>query len=146
MGSNWVNALDACAAAGVIDYDAPSFILGKNPRYIGHPEFESLPLKNNCLLPPGTKLNDLPQTDTYNSSGNNEFIQNPAWKKILFAGILLTGIIAGGIGISKIGKFNIPKISLPKFPSVKAKITNTVKTAYNIVKSSVAGIFKKIKP
>ena len=44
MSSNWVNALDACAAAGVIDYDAPSFILGKQPRYAGHPEFEKLPL------------------------------------------------------------------------------------------------------
>ena len=72
MSSNWVNALDACAAAGVIDYDAPAFISGKTPRYIGHPEFEKLPLKNDFLLPKGIKMKDLLKSFVFAANGRNK--------------------------------------------------------------------------
>lgn len=114
MSSNWVNALDACAAAGIIDYDAPAFIMGQSPRYIGHPDFERLPLKNDYLLPPGVKLTELPSIDTYGNPEDKPLIQNPLWKKVLFGAITIASLIAAGIGVTKLGKIKIPDLKINK--------------------------------
>ena len=39
MYSNWVNVLDNLAAGGVIDFDAPAYLLDQPARYVGHPKF-----------------------------------------------------------------------------------------------------------
>lgn len=135
MSSNWVNALDACAAAGVIDYDAPSFISGKKPRYIGHPNFENLPLKNDFLLPQGIKMRNVPTLDTFNQD-DSTMVNNPTWKKVLFGIIAGCGIIAGALAIKKVANIKLPKIEikLPKMREIKIKI---LKLAKNL------GIYKK---
>ncbi len=140
MSSNWVNALDACAASGVIDYDAPSFILGRNPRYVGHPEFEKLPLKNDCLLPPGIKLNDLPAIDSYNNSEDRPLVENPAWKKVLFGAIVLASLIAGSIGFAKFGKLKMPDMG-----KISSNITNIAKKSWQYTKKTFEFLMSKIR-
>lgn len=117
MSSNWVNALDACAAAGIIDYDAPAFLTGTKPRYAGHPELEKLPIKNDFLLLPGIKMNGIPAFDTYTNSEDKPMINNPTWKKILFGVIAAAGAVTAAIAI-KTGKLKLPKIDI-KLPSMK---------------------------
>jgi len=148
MSSNWVNALDACAAAGVIDYDAPAFITGKQPRYVGHPQMESLPLKNDFLLPPGIKLKDVPAFDTYKNPEDRPLVQNPTWKKVLFGVIAAAGLIACGIGLSKLHKLKMPKISTSSinFKNIKNGIVKVAKKLWNYVKAPFLFIAKKIKP
>lgn len=129
MSSNWVNALDACAAAGVIDYDAPAFISGKTPRYIGHPEFEKLPLKNDFLLPKGIKMKDIPSFDTYTNTEDKSMVNNPTWKKVLFGIIAIGAVIAGALAIRKAGSIKLPEIDLklPKMKELKIKILKFAK-------------------
>lgn len=86
---SWSMALDNLAAGGVIDFDAPSFILGQKPRYVGHPEMEQLPTALPDLLPPGVKLKDIPRKDSFDSS---DPIKTPKWKKWLFGGLLAVGV------------------------------------------------------
>lgn len=92
MSSNWVGALDNLAAGGVIDFDAPAFILDKQPRYIGNPRLDRLPLESE-VLPPGIQMKKLPEIDEF--SKDEGYIQNPAWKKWAFGGLVLT--VIGGI-------------------------------------------------
>ena len=68
MSSNWVSALDNLAAGGVIDFDAPAYLLNQPARYVGHPKFSELPMTEISLLPDGVKLKDLPNVDEFNNS------------------------------------------------------------------------------
>lgn len=135
MALDWISALDMCAANGIIDYDAPADILGQAPRYVGHPNFETMPLTPTALLPEGTKLSPLPQTDEFVSKDDN-LIQNPKWKKWLF-GIGATVAVGGAVVASLIskGKIKIPAC-LKNFGS---KIKNAVKTPFTWIASK----FKK---
>lgn len=36
--SNWATNLDMLAQEGVISFDAPSFVMGQKPRYVGNPK------------------------------------------------------------------------------------------------------------
>ncbi|MDY6310594.1 MAG: hypothetical protein SPL73_08730 [Cyanobacteriota bacterium] len=140
---NWVNALDWCAASGVIDYDAPAFILGQNPRYVGHPVPEQIPMHNISLLPPNIKLKDVPDTDTFENS-DGKLVHNPLWKKILFGAIAVAGVIGGGIGLSKLKKVKMPKISMPKL-NIKnhlTKVWNFIKKPFTFIKTKLAKVFK----
>ena len=107
MSSNWIGALDGLAAGGVIDFDAPAFILDQKPRYMGHPQFERLPLEPD-LLPPGVKLKDVPQFDEF--SKDDKLVQNPRWKKWLFGGLLVSGLAGLGIAIARGKGIKMPKI------------------------------------
>ena len=143
--SDWVMALDNLAASGVIDYDAPAFILGQQPRYIGHPDLASLSVQNPAYLQ-GTKIKSL-QADSFQN--NNNLVQNPKWKKILFAGVAVGGtlLIAASlislkrkIKLPKFLKFKSPQINTPKFTAIKnfgQKILSFVKKPINWVKTKL---------
>lgn len=151
MSSNWVNALDACAAAGIIDYDAPAFLNGTNPRYIGHPQWEELPLKNDYLMPKGIKLKDVPPMDTYGNPEDKPLVNNPAWKKVLFGVVATAGLIAGAILLGKQGKkikmpsFKAPKIKLPSITKFKSGITDIAKKVWKPIKTTFIWVSSKIK-
>jgi len=104
MDSNWVTHLDALAAGGVIDFDAPAFLLDQNPRYIGHPDMERLPMQTPMYLPEGIKLKDVPDTDILEKSENKNLVNNPTWKKVLFGGLLTLGGLFGGFKLFKLFK------------------------------------------
>ena len=134
MGLDWISALDACAANGLIDYDAPADILGQQPRYVGHPNFETLPLTPTALLPEGTKLPDAPQTDEFVPQSNN-LVENPSWKKWLF-GIGATVAIGGSILAALISK---GKIKIP------AGVKSFGTKAWNVIKTPFTWIASKFK-
>ena len=135
MGLDWISALDACAANGILDYDAPADILGQQPRYVGHPNFENLPLTPTALLPEGTKLPEMPKTDEFVPQNNN-LIENPSWKKWLF-GIGATVAIGGSILATLISK---GKIKIPAgVKTFSSKIWNAIKAPFTWIASK----FKK---
>lgn len=110
MAMDWVYALDVCAANGILDYDAPADILGEKARYVGHPDINTVPTIPSALLPSGTKLPDMPESDEFiNPKKNDNLVENPAWKKWLFGigtAVVIGGTILGTL-ISK-GKIKIP--------------------------------------
>ena len=69
---SWINDLDSLASSGVIAFDAPAYILGKQPRYYGNPAFYNIPDE----FP---KMQPQPQKDEFDSG------VNPKWKKTLFS-------------------------------------------------------------
>lgn len=135
MTLDWISALDACAANGIIDYDAPADILGQDPRYIGHPDFNKIPMVPTNLLPEGTKLPDMPKTDEFVPQSNN-LIENPSWKKWLF-GIGATVAVGGSILAALISK---GKIKIPAgVKSLGSKVWNAIKAPFTWIASK----FKK---
>ncbi|MBR1460391.1 hypothetical protein IJ596_02000 [bacterium] len=131
MSQNWVMALDNLAACGVLDYDAPAFLLGQAPRYAGNPTIKELPCTIPGYQPHGVKMNPL-CSDTYENDGN--LVHNPKWKKLLFAGVAIGGslLIAASlltlkrkIKLPKLPKIKMPKLKMPKFLSgIKTKVSN----------------------
>jgi hypothetical protein len=106
MDTGWVNALDACAAAGIINYDAPADILGQKPRYVGSPNANEIPTK---ILTDNIKIKTSPATDEFQTQDEN-LVQNPKWKKVLFGVLALGGILATTLTILvKKGKIKLPK-------------------------------------
>ena len=129
--SQWVNALDACAAAGILDYDAPAAILGQPPRYMGSPQFEA------PLLPPGTKMHQQPNSDELDRSSN--LVKNPTWKKWLMGAITVIGAIALTTwAIANKGKINLTTIKTG-MKNFGTKIWNGIKSPFKWI----AGKFKK---
>jgi hypothetical protein len=106
MDTGWVNALDACAAAGIIEYDAPADILGQKPRYVGSPKASEIPTK---LLTDDVKIKTSPETDEFQTQ-DSTLVKNPKWKKVLF-GVLALGAIVGTTLtiLFKKGKIKLPK-------------------------------------
>lgn len=135
MVLDWVTALDMCAANGIIDYDAPADILGQQPRYVGHPNFETLPLSPTALLPEGTKLPQSPQGDEFISQNGN-LVENPSWKKWLF-GLGTAGVIGGSILAALVRKGTI------KIPAGLKNIDSTVLTKIKTPFVWIASKFKK---
>ncbi len=134
MALDWVYALDMCAAHGILNYDAPADILGQDARYVGHPNFETLPMTPTALLPEGTKLPAMPQTDEFVPQSNN-LIENPSWKKWLF-GIGAAVAIGGSILTALVSK---GKIKIP------AGVKNLGTKAWNAVKAPFVWIASKFK-
>ena len=133
MSLDWISALDMCAANGILDYDAPADILGQDPRYVGHPDFNKLPMVPT-LLPEGTKLPDMPKTDEFVPQNDN-LIENPAWKKRLF-GAGATVAVGGSILAALISK---GKIKIP------ASVKNLGSTVWNAIKTPFTWIASKFK-
>ncbi len=94
MALNWVFALDSLAANGVIDYDAAAYILDQPARFVGNPAMVDLPMTDISLLPPGTKLKDIPNVDEYENSNKKGLVQPKRWKKWAFASVLLLSAAA----------------------------------------------------
>jgi len=146
MGLEWVYPMDALAAGGVIDFDAPAFILDKPSRYAGSPGFEDIAnLDNSNLLPKGTKIKDQPKSDEYAPGSKDN--RNPAWKKWLAGGAVIA--LAAGLGLkglSKAGKIKLPKIRFPDMSKARAYIKNACSKVLNVIKKPfvwIAGKFKK---
>lgn len=133
MTLDWISALDACAANGILDYDAPADILGQDPRYVGHPDFNKIPMVPT-LLPEGTKLPDMPKTDEFVPQNGN-LVENPTWKKWLF-GIGATVAAGGAILAALISK---GKIKIP------ASVKNLGSTVWNAIKTPFTWIASKFK-
>ena len=95
---SWINDLDACASAGVISFDAPAYIKGVPPRYVGNPDITYLP----DYLPAAPK----PAKDEFTRSTDPH--NNPTWKKVLLGAILAGTGIAAVIGGKKL--FKNPKL------------------------------------
>ena len=121
MSLDWISALDACAANGILNYDAPADILGQDPRYVGHPNFEKMPMVPT-LLPEGTKLPEMPETDEFVPQNGN-LVENPSWKKWLF-GIGATVAAGGAILAALVSK---GKIKIP------ASVKNLGSTVWNAI-------------
>lgn len=132
MALNWVFALDSLAANGVIDYDAPAYILDQPARYVGNPSMTDLPMTDISLLPPGTKLKDIPNIDEYENSNKKGLVQPKRWKKWAFASVLLLGAV--GIIFRK-------KLSALNMKNIKAFAS----TAWNYIKKPFQGIGAKFK-
>ena len=73
MTYNWAANLDMLAQNGVLDYDAPSYITGQKPRYVGSPDI--IPSPYGGAVP-------VPQTPIYMGTrvGENFFTKNPIKK------------------------------------------------------------------
>lgn len=83
----WSDDLDMLARANVIGFDAPSYITGRQPRYIGNPVAPApYPVGAFVEQPflPGQ-----PKIDEFKSSQNT--FAPPDWKKWLFGAIAIVG-------------------------------------------------------
>ena len=144
MSSDWAWALDNLAASGVIDFDAPAYILDRKPRYVGNPSRESLPMTSMSYLPENVKLKDVPELDSYQNSKDGSLVKNPGWKKWAFAGAILAAITGAAMLLTgkKLPKIDFSKIKMPDLNKVKdfgKNILNYIKTGY----SNVLNKFKK---
>lgn len=97
MNSDWVMALDNLAASGVIDYDAPAFLLGKKARYVGNPQYETVPMLPPVHLLPDVKMKDVPPADTYDRPEDKPITEPASWKKWLMGGIIAALAVAGAL-------------------------------------------------
>ncbi len=118
---DWVTAMDMCAAAGIVNYDAPAAILGQNPRYIGHPGFDTLPSLNG------------PLSDTYDTNNHN-IVRPKSWKKKVFNTLLGIGAALGTVALIQKGKLNVTAIK------------NFAKGAFNIIKKPFVWIGNHLRP
>ena len=146
--SNWVTSLDNLAASGVIDFDAPAFLLGQNPRYVGNPDLGRLPLDDPAYQAHGVTMKNTPNADSFDNSDGKNLVQNPTWKKLLFAAVAIggTALVAASI-ISGKGKLNklLKKIKLPKFSGFTTKIKNFGQKILNYIKKPISWVKGKIR-
>lgn len=144
MSSNWISTLDACASAGILNYDAPADILGEKPRYYGNPDFESL---ETTRIPHGTKIKDQPKVDEFSTEDKN-IVKNPTWKKTLFGGLILACLTGIGLFFSKGKCKNLGskiKNAVPSLKNLGTKILDLGKQGLNFVKTSVTNLINKFK-
>ncbi len=127
MGIGWANNLDLLAQSGVLDFDAPAYVLGQPPRYVGNLGPVN-PLNDNPPRVPGFEQ---PQVDEFKPSKNNNLVKTPAWKKWLF------GLVAAGALIFTGFKFK-SKI-VPFVKNASSKVGNFFSNGWK----KFTGIFKK---
>lgn len=149
MSSNWANNLDMLAQNGVLDYDAPAFVMGQKPRYVGAPAMPPSPFAGP--VPKAPNLNQ-PQSDEFNPEKTDDnFVKNPAWKKCAFTFLALGALALGGwkfksklmpsikSGWTKLtGKF--------KMSSIKQFCTDKAKATGKFFKDGWNKLFKKKTP
>ena len=133
---SWINDLDACASAGIISFDAPAYVRGVQPRYVGNPNFAQLP----DYLPQAPQ----PVKDEFTKSTDPH--HNPKWKKALFGTIIAGGLAAGIYAISK-GKLKPENIKI-WLTKTSNKVVNFCKDIPTKIKNlhlldKLKGLFKK---
>lgn len=147
MSTNWAYNLDMLAQNGVIDFDAPSYVIGQNPRYIGNPASIS-PFVGQ---PPQAPLLNQKQIDEFQPSTPqiDNGVKNPAWKKWLFGAVAVGTIIFAGFKSKSIGQWikkSWNKVSSKlSWQSIK-KGANSVGTSIKNGWNKFIGLFKKKKP
>ena len=111
MTANWAYNLDMLAQNGVLDFDAPSFVMGQNPRYVGRPSLPPSPYATG--IPPAPAINQ-PEIDEFKpqrqeppkeENKDNSVIHNPSWKKWAFAALAIGGLALLGFNYKAIGKW-----------------------------------------
>ena len=163
MTTNWAYNLDMLAQNGVLDFDAPSFVMGQNPRYVGSPMRPPSPYVGQ--VPPAPALNQ-PDMDEFkpqkqkqpqvDKQDNIDEIKNPLWKKLLFGALALGGLVLLGVKGKSIYNWvkNVPSKISGKFKNLnwkKAKdyVVDKAKDFGKFVKkywNKFTGLFKKKKP
>jgi len=142
---NWANDLDMLAQNGVLDFDAPSYVMGQKPRYVGNPAHPD-PFNGQ---PPSVPKLEQPKIDEFKPEKEN-IVKTSSWKKWAFGAIALGAVIFGGLKFkSKLIpwiKKGFGKINLKTAGSyIKGKCTsagNFFKTGWN----KFTGLFHKNKP
>lgn len=137
MNDNWAFNLDFLARNGVLDFDAPSYIMGTNPRYIGKPD--SIPKPFADSVPKAPALNQ-PNKDEYSpQKQDNNFVKNPSWKKWLFGALAIGGTILGICKFKTIKNWTVKtaKNALSKFKwgNIKGFFVNKAKAVGNFFKN-----------
>ena len=127
MAIGWANNLDLLAQSGVLDFDAPAYVLGQPPRYVGNPG-PVTPLVDNPPRVPGFEQ---PKVDEFKPSKNNNLVKTPAWKKWLF------GLVAAGALIFTGFKFK--STIVPFFKNAPEKVGNFFSKGWK----KFTGLFKK---
>ena len=137
MSSNWINALDNCAAAGVLDFDAAAWLVDQPQRFVGSPSMEAVPpIRQPLLLPPGIKMKGQLKEDQF--SAESGFIQNPTWKKVLFEAL--------AIGATVASIFAFKKLHLGSKISSAGKLFKKIaRKTWNYIKAPFTWIAKKFK-
>ena len=123
---SWINDLDMCASLGIINFDAPAYIRGTNPRYVGNPELEMISGQIPDMKPQ-------PQKDEFNKEISHG---NPTWKKWVF-GIFATGLAV--LGAYKLRNTKVASKIVNYAKNLPQKITNLATTGWNKLKN----VFKK---
>lgn len=144
MSSNWANNLDMLSQNGVLNFDAPSYITGQSPRYVGTPglikPYTQMP---NPVLPEAAKIDEFKSQ----KAGDTGMIKNPAWKKWLTLGAVLTFLVLGGLSLRAISKKgfgslkNIFKFDKGAFKNIKTESTDGLKN----LKGWFSNLFKRFK-
>ena len=122
---SYVDDLDMCAAAGIINFDAPSFIKGTTPRYVGNPPFETIP-----DFSPALPMQ--PQKDEFKKPKKHHDAKAIIGYSLVAAAVLMI--------IARIAHFDISKIKLPKIGGAEgSSIKDLAKKAWG----KITGLFKK---
>jgi hypothetical protein len=155
MSANWAYNLDMLAQNGVLDYDAPSFIMGQTPRYVGSPS----PRTSPYIEVPNAPALKQPEIDEFkqekqkvpqNKENDRSIVKNPSWKKWVFGALALGTIIFGAYKFKSISKWvkDIPsKISKKlKWSNIQTYCKDKTKNICDFFKNSwnkFTGLFKK---
>ncbi len=129
---SWINDLDALASAGVINFDAPAYIKGTQPRYYGNPAFETIP-------PELPQAKTQPVKDEFKKSENP--VQNPKWKKVLFGLLLTAGTIFAASKLKPV-KNLLKKVDMTKLKELPKNIWQGVQNSW----SRLVNFIKPKKP
>lgn len=138
MSLGWASDLDMLAQNGILDFDAPSYITGQTPRYVGGLSYQPSPFVGPM---PNNQNLQQPKIDefSYEKKDKKDIVSNPAWKKWAFGLVAAGAIIFGGYKFkSKI----LPAIKkLPQTLKLD-KVADFFKNSWN----KFTGLFKSKKP
>ena len=123
---SYIDDLDMCASAGIINFDGPAFIKGTAPRFVGNPAFETIPDFSPVMKPQ-------PREDEFKPKKKHDI------GKVVGIGLIVAALI---MGISRIKSFKMPKIKMPSFSGIK-KIPAKIGAFAKSVWSKITGLFKK---
>ena len=149
--SNWSYNLDMLAQNGVLDFDAPSFIMGQNPRYVGRPAYPPSPFVGQ--VPKVPALNQ-PEIDEFKQNPiqtpkkeekDTNSLKNPAWKKWLFGTLAVGSLIFAGFKFKSIKKW-FKNISSKNIKNSIVKGAKSVGKFFKSCWNKFTGLFKKKTP
>ena len=149
MSLGWADNLDMLAQNGVLVFDAPAYITGQKPRYVGglssQPSPFVGPMPNNQNL-------QQPKVDefSYENKDKKDIVSNPAWKKWGFGLVAAGALIFGGYKFkSKLIPWVKNAYKKISFKSVKDFVVDKSKKVGKFFKDGwdkFVGLFKSKKP